>query len=65
VISVNLASRFFALLFTDYDLLAIDGKTYAVPKDGSIPCFSGPTLSAIALQIAEHRGREREQETWR
>ena len=27
----------------------------AVPKDGSIPVFTGSTLSEIALQIASYR----------
>lgn len=51
----SLAARFFALLFTDYDLIAVDGTTIAVPNDGSIPVFSGATLSEIALQIAAYR----------
>ena len=51
----GLAARFFALLFTDYDLVAVDGATMAIPKDGSIPVFAGSTLSEIALQIAAYR----------
>jgi len=51
----DLAARFFALLFTDYELTAIDGVTYAIPRDGSIPVFTGSTLSDIALQIASYR----------
>lgn len=53
----GLAERFFALMFTDYDLRAIDGLTFAIPRDGSIPVFSGTSLSEIALQIADHRGQ--------
>ena len=53
----DLAARFFALLFTDFDLVAVDGTTMAIPKDGSIPVFSGSTLREIALQIADYRGQ--------
>jgi hypothetical protein len=56
-VSADLAARFFALLFTDFDLVAVDGTTMAIPKDGSIPVFSGATLSEIALQIADYRGK--------
>jgi hypothetical protein len=51
----GLAARLFSALFTDYDLIAVDGTTMAVPKDGSIPVFTGSTLSEIALQIASYR----------
>ncbi len=53
----ELAARLFTALFTDYDLITVDGATIAVPKDGSIPVFTGTTLSEIALQIASYRGR--------
>jgi hypothetical protein len=51
----GLTARLFAGLFTDYDLITVDGATIAVPKDGSIPVFTGMTLSEIALQIASYR----------
>jgi hypothetical protein len=51
----ELAARFFRALFDGYDLIAVDGVTIAVPKDGSIPVFTGSTLSEIALQIATYR----------
>ena len=44
------------MLFDDYDLLTVDGTTIAIAKDGSIPVFTGSTLSEIALQIASYRG---------
>lgn len=53
--STDLAARFFALMFSDYELCAIDGVTYAIPRDGSIPVFSGSTLSEVAVQIADYR----------
>ena len=52
----ELAARLFTGLFTDYDLITVDGTTIAVPKDGSIPVFTGTTLSEIALQIASYPG---------
>ncbi len=52
----ELAARLFTGLFTGYDLITVDGATIAVPKDGSIPVFTGTTLSEIALQIASYRG---------
>jgi hypothetical protein len=55
-VSADLAARFFALLFTDYELVGIDGTTFAIPRDGSIPVFTGASLSEIALQIAVYRG---------
>jgi hypothetical protein len=55
VIPAGLAGRMFAGLFADYDLITVDGATIAIPKDGSIPVFTGSTLSGIALQIASHR----------
>ena len=55
VIPSGLAERLFSVLFDDYDLLTIDGTTMAIPKDGSIPVFTGSTLSEIALQIASYR----------
>ena len=51
----GMTARLFAGLFTDYDLIAVDGASIAIPKDGSIPVFTGSTLSEIALQIASHR----------
>ncbi len=51
----ELAARLFTALFTDYDLITVDGTTIAVPKDGSIPVFTGTTLSEIAWQIASYR----------
>lgn len=51
----ELAARLFTALFTDYDLIAVDGASIAIPKDGSIPVFTGSTLSEIALQIATYR----------
>jgi hypothetical protein len=55
VIPVNLAERLFTKLFDAYDLLTVDGTTLAIPKDGSIPVFTGSTLSEIAMQIASYR----------
>ena len=52
----GLAARLFSALFTDYDLITVDGATIAVPKDGSIPVFTGTTLSEIALQIGSYPG---------
>ena len=56
VIPSGLAERLFSVLFDDYDLLTVDGTTMAIPKDGSIPVFTGSTLGEIALQIASYRG---------
>ena len=55
MIPSRLAERLFSVLFDDYDLLTVDGTTMAIPKDGSIPVFTGSTLSEIALQIASYR----------
>jgi hypothetical protein len=57
VIPANLAERLFTGLFDAYDLITVDGATIAVPRDGSIPVFTGSTLSEIALQIADHQER--------
>jgi hypothetical protein len=56
MIPSGLAERLFSVLFDDYDLLTVDGTTMAIPKDGSIPVFTGSTLSEITLQIASYRG---------
>ncbi len=60
IIPDGLTSLVFLALYQDYDLIAwADGTTTAIPKDGSIPVFTGPTLSDIALQIASYRGADR------
>jgi hypothetical protein len=56
-VSTDLAARFFVLLFTDYDLVAVDRVTMAIQKDGRPVVFSGSTLSEIALQIADYRAQ--------
>jgi hypothetical protein len=48
--ALRLFRRFYGSRF---DLLTVDGALIAVPKDGSIPVYSGETLSEVALQIAE------------
>jgi hypothetical protein len=52
-VPVGLAERLFERLYERYDLLLIEGTNVAVPKDGTIPVFTG-TLTEIAWQIAEH-----------
>jgi len=52
-VPAGLAERLFERLYERYDLLLIEGTNVAVPKDGTIPVFTG-TLTEIAWQIAEH-----------
>lgn len=52
-VPAGLAERLFERLYERYDLLLIEGTKVAVPKDGTIPVFTG-TLTEIAWQIAEH-----------
>jgi hypothetical protein len=48
----GLTARVFRALYQAYDLHTIAGIHVAVPK-GS-PCFTGPSLGAIACQISQH-----------
>jgi hypothetical protein len=53
----DLAVRVFRRLYgARFDLVSVDGALIAVPKDGTIPVFTGETLSSVALQIAEAAG---------
>jgi hypothetical protein len=52
-VPAGLAEHLFERLYERYDLLLIEGTNVAVPKDGTIPVFTG-TLTEIAWQIAEH-----------
>jgi len=47
----DLAARLFRALYTDYDLHTIGDIHVAVPKGA--PCYSGRTLSEIALQVSD------------
>jgi hypothetical protein len=55
-VPARLAERLFERLYERYDLLLIEGTNVAVPKDGTIPVFTG-TLTEIAWQISEHASR--------
>jgi hypothetical protein len=55
-VPADLAERLFERLYERYDLLLIEGTNVAVPKDGTIPVFTG-TLTEIAWQISEHASR--------
>jgi hypothetical protein len=50
----ELGIRLFRALYDTYDLIAVEGVSIAVPKDGTIPVFTGATLTEIAWQISEH-----------
>jgi hypothetical protein len=50
----ELGIRLFRTLYDAYDLIVVDGVSIAVPKDGTIPVFTGDTLTDVAWQIAEH-----------
>src|ERR1035438_5463234 len=50
----ELGIRLFRALYDAYDLIVVDGVSIAVPKDGTIPVFTGDTLTDVAWQIAEH-----------
>ena len=52
----ELGTRLFRALYVAYDLIMVDGVNIAVPKDGTIPVFTG-TLTEIAWQISEHASR--------
>jgi len=45
-------------LFTEFDLITVDGVPVALPKSGAPVAYTGNTLSAIALQIAEAHQEE-------
>jgi len=49
----ELGTRLFRALYGVYDLIMVDGVNIAIPKDGTIPVFTG-TLTEIAWQIARH-----------
>jgi len=51
----GLTSAVFRALYPEFDLVAWADGTTAIPKDGSIPVFTGTTLSEITLQIASYR----------
>lgn len=54
----DVAVRLFRRLYgSRFDLLAVDTVLIAVPKDGSIPVFTGATLSEVAQQIAAEASR--------
>ena len=55
-VPAGLAERLFERLYERYELLLIEGRNVAVPKDGTIPVFTG-TLTEIAWQIARHASR--------
>jgi hypothetical protein len=38
----ELGIRLFRALYDTYDLIAVDGVSIAVPKDGTIPVFTAP-----------------------
>ncbi len=52
-VPARLAERLFERLYERYELLLIEGTNVAVPRDGTIPVFTG-TLTEIAWQISEH-----------
>lgn len=56
-VPARLAERLFERLYERYDLLLIEGTNVAVPKDGTIPVFTG-TLTEIAWQISEHASHQ-------
>jgi hypothetical protein len=58
IVPGGLTSVVFRALYPEFDLVAwADGTTMAIPKDGSIPVFTGSTLSEITFQIANYRGK--------
>jgi hypothetical protein len=53
----ELGTRLFRALYDACDLIVVDGVNIAVPKDGTIPVFTGATLADVAWQISEHASR--------
>ncbi len=53
LVPAGLAERLFERLYERYELLLIEGTNVAVPRDGTIPVFTG-TLTEIAWQISEY-----------
>jgi hypothetical protein len=53
----DLAEKLFRALYADFDLITVDDVYIAVPSDGTIHAFHGPTLAELAGQISERSTR--------